>query len=913
VRNVPLPPRQSAQLIRTVADAVSFAHERGLLHRDLKPSNVLLDQLGVPHITDFGLAKRSDGEADLTLTGQILGSPNYMAPEQAEPNLAPTTAASDVYALGAMLYHLLTGYPPFHAETVAQTLRMVVEDQPTSPKTRCRDVPRDLETICLKCLEKTPDLRYSSARVLVDELDRFLQDKPIRARPISRVTQLARWLRRKPALASSVGSAVALLLVVCIGSPIAILRIRGERELNATARKKEAAFRLRAERGESKARGQLYSALLQQAEASVRSGEIGQRLRSLEAVRQAAAISNSVELKRAAVSALALPDLSFERELPTGSEFTLELMSPGFDRVALCRGTGPVEIRAVADWSLRATLPASTNFPAYMGCWSLDQKYLVIKRDLIAGGFRADVEVWDLTKPKRTMVLHDVVSHAISFHPFEHRLIAAQADSGVTLFDLEKCEPSTRLQLAGTTLNLAFAPDAARFAAVIESEAGSIVSVHESDKGAVQVSHAFADSVSGIAWHPAGRWLAIADHGGMVHLMDTRSGEVRALGSHKAQAATVMFSPPGDYLFSGGWEGELICWDMCTMQRSFTIGRQSWVVQFTQNGKECAIFTPSGIQLYYFLRPNPRGFAEDPGPLLRHAAFSPDGRWVAASAERYLGVWDYSSDGPGALIKTEDEGRPAFSADSTELFASVGPGNCSRWRLVPGTNAACPPQLHPVGVPVLDELVSLSASSNVLALTGTGGSALIRWQDLGAAKPRWTQTEEGINGISPDCQWLGIYRPFSPFLSVYHLPDLNAVATLENRAYIADFAFSPIGSEVAISSRSGVEFWNTSTWTRTRLLTNFVGILFSPGSSNLWLTSDFRTAGLYESTTLEPLLPLPPGTLPLALSPDGRRLAVSVNGRHLQVWDLDDATDQLRRLGLGWPATPLSSDRKTSQ
>jgi len=908
IRKEALSPRPAAQLIRTVAEAVAFAHGRGLFHRDLKPSNVLLDEQGLPHITDFGLVKRSGAEADLTQTGQILGSPNYMAPEQADPDLAPTSAASDVYALGAILYHLLAGGPPFHAETVAQTLRLVIEQQPVPPRLLNPGAPRDLETICLRCLEKVPRLRYASAQELADELGRFLQGEPIRARPIGVVTKLGRWMRRKPALASSLGIAALLFLVVCIGSPITILRIQRERELSEAARNKEASFRLRAVAGERHARQQLYTALVEQADASVRSEEIGQRLRALDAIRNAAVISNSVELRREALMALALPDLRLERELPT-AESTMQVMDSELARVALCRGNGPVEIRAVSDWRLQATLAASTNLPAYVGWWSADRNYFAVKRDLLEGGRRADIEVWDVSKPKRIVVLHDVVSHAMSFHPFEHRLITAQVDGGTTIWDLEKGEPIARLELAGEPDNLEFAPDGERFAAVKDSGEGSIVSVHSTATGAIRASHSFADPVSCVAWHPLGRWVAIADHAGMVHLLDSQTGEVRALGSHKAQAATVTFSPEGDYLLSGGWEGELICWDMRTMQRALTVGRKSWIAQFRSDGKECALVTPSGIQLYAFVRPNPRGFAEDLGPRLLHAAFSRDGHWIAAAADHYVGVWDLTGAGPGALDKEVEEGRPGFSADSKELFASGRPGTCSRWRLTPGTNNTTRPLLQTGALPTPDELVSLSVCSNAVALTGSKGSAIIRLEDAGKTDVRWSQTAEGLNGISADCQWLGIYKPFSPFLWVYHLPDLEPATVLTNRANIGDFVFSPAGNEVAVSSRSGVEFWSTNTWTRTRVLTNFIGILFSPSGPTCWLSSDFRTAGLYELTTLEPLLPLPTGTLPLALSSDGRRLAVSVNARCLQVWDLEDVKNQLSQLHLDWQATPAASTK----
>jgi WD40 repeat protein len=871
-----------------------------LLHRDLKPSNVLLDHLGVPQITDFGLAKRSDDDIDLTLTGQILGSPNYMAPEQADPSLAPTTAASDVYSLGAILYHLLTGRPPFMAGTVTQTLRLVVDGEPLPPSLLHPGLSRDLETICLKCLETDPKLRYPSAREVADELGCFQRDEPIRARPIGPVAKLVRWCRRKPALASALGVVATLLLIVAVGSPIAIVRIRGERELSEAARQQEAAFRIRAEAAEREARQQLYTALLEQAHASVRSGEIGQRLRALDAVRRAAAISNSVELRREALAALTLPDLRFEQELPVGPNVTLEVMDPTFESVALCRGKGPVEIRSVSDWRLQATLPASTNLMAYIAWWSPDRRYLAVKRDYPPGGQRADLEVWEIPRQQRVLVLHNLVNHAVSFHPFQHLLITAQVNEGVTTWDLEQGGQVARLQSVGAPSHLHLAPDGERFAAVKEFPGSCTVSVHHASTGVLRTSHTFSDLVMDINWHPSGRWLAIADHAGMVHLMDPQTGQTRALGSHKAQAASVTFSPDGDYLLSGGWEGELICWDTCTMQRSLTIGRQCWTAQFRSDGRKCALLTTSAIQLHAFARPNQREFFEDLGPRLRQATFSPDGRWLAASADQHLGVWDLTSAGPGALAKRTDQVRPTFSCDGKELFGSGSRDKCSRWRLIPATNGTAPPVLQSVEIPSPERFTSLCLASNVIVCTGPRGSQIAGPENIGATELPWVRTIQGVNEISPDGRWVGINGPYSPLLYVYRLPEMERVATLKNQMNISDFVFFPTGDELAVSSRGGVVFWSTNTWTQTRALTNFIGILFSPEGSTWWLTTDLRTAGLYDATTLEPLLSLPTGTLPLALSPDGRRLAVSVDMRHLQVWDLEDVQNQLRELGLDW-------------
>jgi serine/threonine protein kinase len=175
VRTKPLAPKDAAKYLKIIAEAIQYAHERGILHRDLKPSNILIDQSGQPRITDFGLAKRMSGDSDLTISGQVLGSPNFMPPEQASGKRGQIGPHSDIYALGAILYYLLTARPPFAAESMTETLQLVVTMEPPSPRLLNPTVPRDLETICLKCLSKEPERRYKSAAELAAELARFLR------------------------------------------------------------------------------------------------------------------------------------------------------------------------------------------------------------------------------------------------------------------------------------------------------------------------------------------------------------------------------------------------------------------------------------------------------------------------------------------------------------------------------------------------------------------------------------------------------------------------------------------------------------------------------------------------------------------------------------------------------------------
>ena len=216
----PQPAHEAAIMIATLAEAIQVAHVSGIIHRDLKPANILLTSDGTPKITDFGLARRLEQAAGLTLSGAALGTPSYMAPEQAQGQRDAIGPAADVYALGAILYEMLTGRPPFRAETAAATVQQLLADDPVAPSRLNSQVPRELETICLKCLHKEPKRRYASAAALAEDLRRFGRGEPIAARPVGRLERTVRWARRRPMAAafSGVLALASLLALALIGS-----------------------------------------------------------------------------------------------------------------------------------------------------------------------------------------------------------------------------------------------------------------------------------------------------------------------------------------------------------------------------------------------------------------------------------------------------------------------------------------------------------------------------------------------------------------------------------------------------------------------------------------------------------------------------------------------------------------------
>ncbi|HUR47790.1 MAG TPA: WD40 repeat domain-containing serine/threonine protein kinase, partial [Candidatus Saccharimonadales bacterium] len=478
--------RQVAELMATLADAVQFAHEHGVLHRDLKPGNVLFDEAGRPYVSDFGLAKLVDADSNLTRSLEFLGTPNYVAPEVAAQSARQATTASDIYSLGAILYELLAQRPPFEAEGVPALLKKISEDEPTRPGPA---VPRDLEVICFKCLAKEPGRRYSSARELEEDLRRWLDGRPILARRATPGERLSAWGRRNPIVAS-----LSLVLAVVVVAGV-IMQGRAYHHVSRALQQSR--------QSEGRATENLHATLLSQARAQRLSGRMGQRLDTLQTIARAARIRGTPELRNEMAAALANPDLRMERSWPVwlNKGRTTIAFSPDLSTYAEGLETGGFVLRSSNDQSEQRRFASGNSRELLHAIFSPDSKFIA------AEFYNGAVEVW--SRDGKAFLRQGGTAHNRARADFQPRgdAVALQVPGeGVFFQSLSDGERVPLLFSKEPASFLRYEPQGDALAVVRKDAVEVWICTNKTLLWSAPVSNA----VAWAAWSPNRRWLLAA-------------------------------------------------------------------------------------------------------------------------------------------------------------------------------------------------------------------------------------------------------------------------------------------------------------------------------------------------------------------------------------------------------------------
>jgi WD40 repeat protein len=670
-------PRAAARLLATVAQAVHYAHQRGILHRDLKPSNILLDAKGEPYVSDFGLAKRLEGDSHLTQTGAIIGTPGYMAPEQATGGKAAISTATDVYGLGAIRFALLTGQPPFRGDSVLTTLDLVRTREPDAPSSRNRRVDRDLDTICLKCLEKEPKQRYQSANAVADDLERWLAGETIRARHVRQPARLWRWCRRN--------RAVSGLLAALVASTVGVLVLLTAGLVVITRQRNQARERERLERP------LLYAADMRLAYERFVYGEADQ-LPSLLARHEPVPgeeDQRSFEWYYLRSLADALPR---ERVCYRGhsGEVMCAIFAPNGRDVVSGDGTGAIHSWDATTGVCRAILRGHL----------LDVNGLHFSPDgrtLASGGKDATVRLWDwaLGKEKARLLGVDSEVEGVCFSPDGRRLVAPGANGMVCVWDVNTRTLQLRLQpCAERVYTAVFSPDGRRIAAVGRDHH---LRIWDAKDGQTLIDNGVSGAIYDVCYSLDGTRLVTGDETSALRLWDAANGGfLQSVRVHPGLVRAVSFAPDGSSVASGGDDQALRVWhpwEGILLTRGHAHSGTVTAVAYTPN--ENVLVTGSRdhtVRVWDLPAVTSCRVVPVPHQNKTRAAFSPDGRFLATWAPgSELIIWDrFTLEKLASLRLSPNQGHLlAFAPDGRSLALSEEDEDLAIYSLEPDRGAIC--------------------------------------------------------------------------------------------------------------------------------------------------------------------------------------------------------------------------------
>jgi serine/threonine protein kinase/WD40 repeat protein len=899
--------RSVARVGLQAADALVYAHRQGILHRDIKPSNLLLDEQGTVWITDFGLAK-TEGTDELTHTGDIVGTIRFMAPERFDGRSQPQ---SDIYSLGLTLYEMLTLRPAFHDANRARLIEKVLHQPPVPPRRIDPHIPRDLETIVLKCLAKDAVGRYATAEELAEDLRRFLADRTIRARRAGHWERTWRWCRRNPVVASLLATVMLLLMLLTGGA------LFKNTQLGTALRDSEA---------------KRWESLCDQARAMRMSRHPGQRVKSLQAIQEAMQLplppGHSLdELRTEAIAALALPDVEVLQEwedLPIG------IAGLDFDgnlkRYARLATDGSVSVRRVSDDVEIARWQERTE-----GDWPHSESNLRFSPDgrflCIRHWSSGRLTVLRLDGPEPTICHQGTKaggSWTMDYSPDGKSLAYVQTDTSIAVVDLASGQvrslPPTGV---GGEDFIRFAPDGQRFAIRVFRAGMFAVEVRDAATGQVQRSLSHPKNACHPAWHPDGRTLATCCDDGLIRLWDLASGRLlRVLEGHKTPGIACAFTQTGDRLVSNAWDSVLRIWELSSGQQllSFAAGGAA-ILRFSSDDRvpaqRIAHTKLQLLRLHAGLEYRTIALSGSRSPEFHfhgRPVIHPGGRLLAAeTTDSSVLLIDLAAGREVAALSAKSVWEhPLLWEPSGDLLV-YGTAGLIRWpvRVEPAKPARyrLGPSEQLLWFRVLDEWGS-SADGQTIAVPDYSRGALVVHRGQPARTIR-LQPQQDVRhcAVSPDGRWVATGSHDTTDGLGAKVWDAATGELAKEFRLPGGFSvtFSPDGRWLMTAS-GGCRLWEVGSWKAGPKVGGNSGC-FSPDGRLLAVEDSAGAIRLVHPESGRELarLEAPEQTqlIPCCFTRDGTRLIVhGADTRALHVWDLRLIRKELVRLGLDWDAPP---------